>query len=35
LCAFAPNVRNTIVRPGPRVAEGMRAIEDCLERVSP
>jgi iron complex transport system substrate-binding protein len=35
ICSFTPNVRNTIVRPGPRVAEGMAAIEDCLERVSP
>jgi iron complex transport system substrate-binding protein len=35
LCVFAPGVRDTIVRPGPRVAEGMGAIEACLERVSP
>jgi iron complex transport system substrate-binding protein len=35
LCVFAPSVHNTIVRPGPRVAEGMGAIEECLERVSP
>jgi iron complex transport system substrate-binding protein len=35
LCAFGPELRNVIVRPGPRVAEGMRAMEDCLERVSP
>jgi iron complex transport system substrate-binding protein len=35
LCVFAPDVRDTIVRPGPRVAEGMGAIEECLERVSP
>jgi iron complex transport system substrate-binding protein len=35
LCVFAPGVRDTIVRPGPRVAEGMGAIEECLERVSP
>ncbi len=35
LCSFAPGVHATIVRPGPRVAEGMSAIEDCLERVSP
>jgi len=34
LCAFPLNVQNTISRPGPRVVEGMRAIEDCLERVS-
>jgi iron complex transport system substrate-binding protein len=35
LCSFAPSVHATIVRPGPRVAEGMSAIEECLERVSP
>jgi iron complex transport system substrate-binding protein len=35
LCVFAPSVHNTIVRPGPRVAEGMAALEECLERVSP
>jgi len=35
LCYFTPAVRDTIVRPGPRVAEGMRAIADCLARVAP
>jgi iron complex transport system substrate-binding protein len=35
LCMFAPDVRNTVVRPGPRVAEGMSAMEECLERVAP
>jgi iron complex transport system substrate-binding protein len=35
LCVLTPSVRNTVVRPGPRVAEGMGAIEECLERVSP
>ena len=35
LCYFAPEVRYTIVRPGPRVAEGMRAIAECLESVAP
>lgn len=35
LCSFAPEVRDTIVRPGPRVAEGMRAMADCLARVAP
>ena len=35
LCYFSPAVRDTIVRPGPRVAEGMRAIADCLARVAP
>ncbi len=35
LCAFPPTVRDSIVRPGPRVADGMRAMADCLARVSP
>jgi|HubBroStandDraft_1064217.scaffolds.fasta_scaffold146823_2 iron complex transport system substrate-binding protein len=35
LCSFAPEVRDTIVRPGPRVAEGLQAIADCLSRVAP
>jgi iron complex transport system substrate-binding protein len=35
VCSFAPAVRDSIVRPGPRVADGMRAIADCLEKVSP
>lgn len=35
LCSFPSAVLSTIIRPGPRVAEGMRAMEDCLERVSP
>jgi len=35
VCSFAPAVRDTMVRPGPRVAQGMRAIESCLERVAP
>jgi iron complex transport system substrate-binding protein len=34
-CSFAPEVRDTIVRPGPRVAQGMRAMADCLARVAP
>jgi len=34
-CAFPPAVRDSIVRPGPRVADGMRAMADCLARVSP
>jgi iron complex transport system substrate-binding protein len=32
LCSFPPDVRDTIVRPGPRVAEGMRSMADCLKR---
>ena len=35
VCAFSADVRDTIVRPGPRVAEGMQAIADCLDRVAP
>ena len=35
VCSFAPEVRYTIVRPGPRVADGMQALEACLERVAP
>jgi iron complex transport system substrate-binding protein len=35
VCSFAPEVRDTIVRPGPRVAEGLRAMAGCLDRVAP
>ena len=35
LCSFPPEVRDIIVRPGPRVADGMRAMADCLVRVAP
>jgi iron complex transport system substrate-binding protein len=35
LCSFAPEVGDTIIRPGPRVPEGMRALAECLERVAP
>lgn len=35
ICSFPSEVRDTIVRPGPRVADGMRAIADCLDRVAP
>jgi cobalamin transport system substrate-binding protein len=35
LCSFSPEVRDLIARPGPRVAEGMRAMAACLDRVSP
>ncbi|HME40241.1 MAG TPA: helical backbone metal receptor [Steroidobacteraceae bacterium] len=34
-CSFPAEVRDTIVRPGPRVAQGMRAMADCLARVAP
>jgi iron complex transport system substrate-binding protein len=35
VCSFAPAVIDTLTRPGPRIADGMRAMEDCLERVAP
>lgn len=35
LCSFPTEVRDIVYRPGPRVAESMRLIEDCLERVAP
>lgn len=35
ICSFGADVDDTIVRPGPRVADGMRALADCLERVRP
>lgn len=35
LCSFAPEVIDTIVRPGPRVADGMRALAACLDRTAP
>ena len=35
LCSFAPTHRDAIVRPGPRVVDGMRALADCLAKVAP
>jgi len=35
LCYFAPAVEAMLMRPGPRVADGMRAMADCLERDAP
>lgn len=35
ICSFSPEVRDTIVRPGPRVAEGLEAISECLLRMAP
>lgn len=34
-CAFPPEIRDPIVRPGPRVAEGFKALSECLLRVAP
>jgi len=35
ICTFPPDVRDTIVRPGPRVAEGFEALSRCLLRAVP
>jgi iron complex transport system substrate-binding protein len=35
LCYFDARVGDTIVRPGPRVAEGFLAVAQCLDRVAP
>jgi iron complex transport system substrate-binding protein len=35
LCSFDPAVSDTVIRPGPRVAQGLRAMADCLVRVAP
>jgi iron complex transport system substrate-binding protein len=35
ICTFPPEVRDTIVRPGPRVAEGFEALSQCLLRTAP
>jgi iron complex transport system substrate-binding protein len=35
ICSFPPDVRDTIVHGGPRVADGMRAIAGCLARMTP
>jgi iron complex transport system substrate-binding protein len=35
LCLFDAATSDTIVRPGPRVPEGMRALADCLDRLGP
>lgn len=34
-CSFSSEVDDTIVRAGPRVADGMRAMADCLARIAP
>lgn len=35
LCSFSKSVNDTIMRAGPRVAEGMQAIAGCLARMAP
>lgn len=35
ICTFSREISDTIERAGPRIAEGMRALDDCLARVSP
>lgn len=35
VCSFAPPARDAVMRPGPRVAEALRAIADCLARTAP
>lgn len=35
ICTFPPEVRDTIVRPGPRVAAGFQALSQCLLRTAP
>ena len=32
ICTFAPEIEATIMRPGPRIADGMQAMSDCIER---
>jgi iron complex transport system substrate-binding protein len=33
VCAFSPEVNDTVVRAGPRVADGMQAMADCIDRI--
>lgn len=35
VCSFPPDVRDTVIRPGPRIATGVQALADCLIRVAP
>lgn len=35
ICTFPPEIRDMIVRPGPRVAAGFEAVSECLLRMAP
>jgi iron complex transport system substrate-binding protein len=35
ICTFTPQVRDTIVRPGPRIGQGFKALTECLLRMAP
>jgi iron complex transport system substrate-binding protein len=35
ICSFPPEVRDTVIRPGPRIPAGLKALADCLVRMSP
>ena len=35
ICTFPPDVRDTVIRPGPRIATGLQALAECLMRVTP
>jgi iron complex transport system substrate-binding protein len=35
ICAFSPAIEATIMRPGPRVADGMQAMAACIARFTP
>jgi iron complex transport system substrate-binding protein len=35
ICTLGRDVRDTVVRPGPRVTEGMQALADCLSQWAP
>jgi iron complex transport system substrate-binding protein len=32
ICSFSPEIEATIMRPGPRIADGMQAMAGCIER---
>jgi iron complex transport system substrate-binding protein len=35
ICTLTPDVRDTVIRPGPRIAKGLQALADCLIRMAP